>query len=48
MATDLYRIFQRMDLHVQSRRETPLRGWLRLALWLILLGALIGAFNVAR
>jgi hypothetical protein len=44
MATDLHRIYQRMDKQMQSRREMAARGWLPLALWLIILSAIIGGF----
>ena len=48
MATDLHRIFQRMDKQMQSRREMSVRAWLPLALWLIMLSVLIGGFNVGH
>jgi hypothetical protein len=48
MATDLYRIYQRMDKQMPSRREMSLRGWVPLALWLFILSALIGGFNIGH
>jgi hypothetical protein len=48
MATDLHRIYQRMDKQMPSRLEMSLRGWLLLAVGLIMLSVLIGGFNVGH
>jgi hypothetical protein len=48
MATDLHRIFQRMDKQMPSPREMSLRGWLLLAVGLITLSVLFGGFNVGH